>query len=41
LFLVKEAIQARLDDIKCRFIGKLLKGEFTGPKDLSQEVTMG
>jgi hypothetical protein len=28
-----EPIQARLDYIKGRFVGKLLLGEFTGPKD--------
>jgi hypothetical protein len=31
-----EPIQTRLDDIKCRFIGKLLSGEFSGPKDWGQ-----
>ena len=32
----KKPIQARLDYIKGRFIGKLLLGEFTGPKDRSK-----
>ena len=38
LFLLQrsEPIQARLEYIKGRFIGKLLSGEFTGPKDWGQ-----
>lgn len=39
LLQLNEPIQARLDYIKCRFIEKLLSGEFTGPK--AREVTMG
>ena len=34
LHLRNESVQARLDYIKCRFIGKLLLGKFIGPKEL-------
>ena len=37
--LCNEEIQARLDYIKCRFIGKLLLGRFTSSR--TREVTMG
>jgi hypothetical protein len=39
LLQLNKLIQARLDYIKGRFIGKLLSEEFTGPK--AREVTMG
>lgn len=36
LYVMNEPIQASLDCIKGRFIGKLLSGKFTGPKVPSQ-----
>ena len=37
----KKPIQARLDYIKGRFIGKLLSGKFTGPKDQGHRSHFG
>lgn len=41
MLLYRSKSRFKPDWIKSRFTGKLLKGVFTSPKDLSREVTMG